>query len=230
MRCPTGNWTNLNSTCEVSTRTKFYKCVSSNEEDCYLKDFSSCNGNKNVAITDTSKTNKVQNTTTVATGKIKTFDDKTFPESEKNVWLEWKDNPDEDYWDKGLWWKERYDSCYKKGARCESEVSYKQQLLGCMSCPTGNWTNLNSTCEVSTRTKFYKCVNSYEEECYLKDFSSCNGNKNVTVTDTSKTNKLQNTTTVATEKIETFDDRTFPGSEKNAWMEWKDNPDEDYWE
>merc|ERR1719354_224083 len=230
LSCPTGNWTNLNSTCEVSTRTKWYKCTSSDEEHCFLKDFSSCNDKKNVTATETAKTNKVLNTTTAATGNRKTFNEKTYPESEKNDWSEWKENPDEDYFEKDIWWKERYDSCYKKPASCGSDVSYKQQLFGCLSCPTGNWTNLNSTCEVLTRTKWYKCISSDEEHCFLKDFSSCNDKKNVTATETAKTNKVLNTTTAATGNRKTFNEKTYPESEKNDWSEWKENPDEDYFE
>merc|ERR1719376_1565860 len=216
MRCPTGNWTNLNSTCEVTTCLMYAKLITSNDEECYLKDFSSCSGNKNVTVTATSKTNKMQNTTTVATGKIKTIDDRTFPGSEKNAWLEWKDNPDEDYWDKGLWWKERYDSCYKKPAGCESEVSYKQQLLGCMSCPTGNWKTINSTCEVSKRTKWFKCVSPDDEECYLKDFSSCNGNKIGTSRDSENTNITPITATGNSTDIQ-FDnwEECFPNQHEN---------------
>merc|ERR1719354_846185 len=96
----------------------------------------------------------------------------------------------------------------KKPASCESDVSYKQQLFGCLSCPTGNWTNLNSTCEVSTRTKWYKCTSSDEEHCFLKDFSSCNDKKNVTATETAKTNKVLNTTTAATGNRKTFNEKT----------------------
>ena len=57
----------------------------------------------------------------------------------QKVWSEWKENPDEDYWVKGQWWKERYDACYKKPNGCKSGVTYKQQLTGCVTCPTKNW-------------------------------------------------------------------------------------------
>ena len=57
----------------------------------------------------------------------------------KNTWLEWKENPNEDYWVVGLWWMERYNSCYNDPAGCGSDVIYKQQLTGCVTCPTQNW-------------------------------------------------------------------------------------------
>jgi len=138
--CPTQNWASLNSTWSAPTnwtRTRMYKCKSSEDSKCYLKVFSTY--------------------------------------SIKNTWLEWKENPNEDYWVVGLWWKERYNSCYNDPAGCGSDVIYKQQLTGCVTCPTKNWASINSTWSAPTnwtRTRMYKCKSSEDSKCYLKVFST----------------------------------------------------------